>query len=692
MADETNIEVQLSAISNWLNVAFKKELISGLGRTLDDDETVLDVLEGFYRGSVITGSGTGASGLLCLTNRRLLFFLSGARTARPEAIPFDNISTMTVKRGLASTQLHINQRGGSTVLTAPGSEIQVYSFLESVKKHAGDHLVPGGEAEKPKSRPTGGAAPPRPGGASTLNTTGPRAEPPAHPADTNGATANGLDDDNDEIHPRPIATEEDRKRNISFLLGEARKLYTLVNEFNKFNGEPTFLVHMVDDLLYITYNCIGYDYDVSDETKLFIAMCFMPLKQNLVKNRDLIVDLFRYDTLSEKRRTAILDQWRRFSNEIRKVGSGRPRRACKTLAYLAKYDEENGTSHVDRVASAFYAYAQCVMKADGTITKAQARRLIKIRELIYGTDASNNDTGDGEVQTQRQKPARDGGAAEEEPETLEEVMEKINSLIGMEKVKDQILTFINLIKIHKEREKRGLPVTAFALHAVFYGPPGTGKTTVARYLGKVYRCLGLLSSGHLVETDRAGLVAGYVGQTALKVDEIINDALDGVLFIDEAYTLSPRNAGKDFGQEVIDTLLKRMEDHRDRLAVVVAGYTDEMQDFITSNPGLKSRFGRYFYFDNYSPAELLQIFDIFVDNATFTITPGARREFLRILGIFHERRDRSFGNGRLVRNLFERIVEKQANRIAEVSPLTDEILCTITKRDIPAAEEIDQMS
>jgi stage V sporulation protein K len=232
-------------------------------------------------------------------------------------------------------------------------------------------------------------------------------------------------------------------------------------------------------------------------------------------------------------------------------------------------------------------------------------------------------------------------------------------------------------------------MTPLSLHAVFYGPPGTGKTTIARLLGKVYRCLGLLKKGHLIETDRAGIVAGYVGQTAIKVDEIVKEALDGVLFIDEAYSLSAHHGGKDFGQEAIDTLLKRMEDHRDRLVVIVAGYPDEMQEFIDSNPGLQSRFSRFFYFVHYKPEELIQIFDIFSNNVSFVVSPEAREKLLALLKEMYESRNRSFGNGRVVRNLFEKIVERQANRIAEITPLTDEILCSIVEKDVPTQEDLE---
>ncbi|HPB83002.1 MAG TPA: AAA family ATPase, partial [Spirochaetota bacterium] len=284
------------------------------------------------------------------------------------------------------------------------------------------------------------------------------------------------------------------------------------------------------------------------------------------------------------------------------------------------------------------------------------------------------------------------GAAEsagEKEETLEEVMEQINRLVGMDKIKEQISTLINLIKIEKERKARNLPATPVSLHSVFYGPPGTGKTTIARLLGRVYKCIGILQKGQLVETDRAGLVAGYVGQTATKVDEVVQKALDGVLFIDEAYTLSPEDSGgRDFGQEAIDTILKRMEDYRDRLIVIVAGYPDEMERFINSNPGLKSRFNRYFFFDHYSPDELMRIFDIFSGNAAFSVDDDAKAELRELLAALHEKRNRQFGNGRLVRNIFERIIERQANRIAGITPLSDEVLCAIKKEDIPDRDDV----
>lgn len=273
--------------------------------------------------------------------------------------------------------------------------------------------------------------------------------------------------------------------------------------------------------------------------------------------------------------------------------------------------------------------------------------------------------------------------------TLDELIAELEALVGMEKVKAQVKTFINLVKVAKEREAKGLPVQPVVLHSVFYGPPGTGKTTVARLLGKIYKAIGLLKKGQLVETDRAGLVAGYVGQTASKVAEMVEKATDGILFIDEAYTLSPPGAdGKDFGQEAIDTLLKRMEDMRDKLAVIVAGYPDEMERFIESNPGLRSRFSRYYLFDDFTPDELMLILDGFLKKTEHKMTKKAREAFRSQVETLHAARDRTFGNARTVRNMLEKVLEKQADRLATSGvELTREALCEVIIEDIPPLEK-----
>ena len=284
-----------------------------------------------------------------------------------------------------------------------------------------------------------------------------------------------------------------------------------------------------------------------------------------------------------------------------------------------------------------------------------------------------------------QAPA--GGAEKAEappPEKLEDLQKELDGYIGLAAVKREVRSLIDLVKVHQLREKNGLPVTEMSLHMVFSGSPGTGKTTIARLLARIFHALGILSKGQLVEVDRSGLVAGYVGQTALKTGKAAEKALGGVLFIDEAYALNG-SSDNDFGQEAIDTLLKAMEDHRDDLVVIAAGYDSLMDRFIHSNPGLESRFNRFLHFEDYSPEELLEIFKMRCNKGCYELeedAAGLVRDFLR-----EENRDpASFGNARGVRNVFERILVCQANRLAGQEDVTREDLTRLTAADVLAAQ------
>ena len=240
--------------------------------------------------------------------------------------------------------------------------------------------------------------------------------------------------------------------------------------------------------------------------------------------------------------------------------------------------------------------------------------------------------------------------------------EKLNNLIGLSTIKNDVNNMINLVKMQIKRREQGLKTVPVSLHLVFTGNPGTGKTTIARILADIYRDIGILSKGQLVEVDRAGLVAGYVGQTAIKTQEKINEALGGILFIDEAYTLV--KDGQDFGQEAIDTLLKAMEDNRDDFIVIVAGYTDLMQNFINSNPGLKSRFNKYIDFPDYSADELVEIFYSMCNEYQYTLTSNADKILREKLFDMEKNKDDNFANARDVRNLFEKVITNQATRLS----------------------------
>lgn len=351
---------------------------------------------------------------------------------------------------------------------------------------------------------------------------------------------------------------------------------------------------------------------------------------------------------------------------------------------LNQLDESKGSNFFATIINALYKFAQVIVKADGNVTLQELDSLTQVWQLLHTYDKPAN--YEAIATPAAVAPPTASPKSESSPQDTETILADLNQLVGMEEVKQEVTTLINFLKVQQIRTQRGLAKTPVSLHAVFCGPPGTGKTTIARLMGRIYKSLGFLQKGHLVETDRAGMVVGYIGQTAKRVDELVQSALDGVLFVDEAYALKPPNAGHDFGQEAIDTLLKRMEDYRDRLVVVVAGYTDEMKTFIESNPGLRSRFNRYFYFNDYTPEELLKIFEKLCRDSHFKLTEEARTRVLALLTTLYEQRDRTFGNARLTRNLFEKVVERQANRLASIVDLSDEVLTTLLPEDIPTRE------
>jgi SpoVK/Ycf46/Vps4 family AAA+-type ATPase len=265
--------------------------------------------------------------------------------------------------------------------------------------------------------------------------------------------------------------------------------------------------------------------------------------------------------------------------------------------------------------------------------------------------------------------------------SLEDALEKLNSLIGLDNVKNAISDWVDQFKVFELRRKKNLKVPEMSYHMVFTGNPGTGKTTVGRIISQIYKALNIIDKGHLVEVDRSNLVAGYVGQTAIQTQEIIDKSIGGVLLIDEAYRLSDEGPS-DFGHEAIATLLKAMEDKRDSFAVIVAGYEKEMEKFIKSNPGLSSRFKTYIKFDDYNPDELMEIFDSMITNNDYVLSEDARISLNDFFNKLYQYKNENFGNGRDVRNIFEKTVTKHSTRLANISNPSDNDLKTIHKLDL----------
>jgi AAA+ superfamily predicted ATPase len=331
--------------------------------------------------------------------------------------------------------------------------------------------------------------------------------------------------------------------------------------------------------------------------------------------------------------------------------------------------------------------AKLILEADGISREdrtffADLKKRLKTleRKISSSLPASPEPSTSGKSQTESTAVTPE----QIQPETaLQQGLQELQTLIGLDSVKAEVTSLTNFLNIRKQRMAQGMPVASQTLHFVFTGNPGTGKTTVARILAKILYGFEILKTSHFIEADRAMMVGGYVGQTAIKTNEVIARATDGVLFIDEAYTLAKKGAN-DFGQEAIDTLLKKMEDLRERMVVIVAGYPNEMAEFIESNPGLESRFSRYIVFEDYHVPDLCQIFELMCRSNAYELTPAARGNLAIILNRVFADRDENFGNARLVRNAYERTLSNHANRLATSDAvITREALATIEAVDLP---------
>lgn len=375
------------------------------------------------------------------------------------------------------------------------------------------------------------------------------------------------------------------------------------------------------------------------------------------------------------------------------------------LPIFDRIDRTAGTEHGNLFRNLLFRLASLVVKVDGTVTIEESAALTTYQQYLFATpteaptlqevrwdipaDGSQHHSATGRppadvLKSESHSHAKAAPQPSRAPVPLEALLSQLDALVGLEQVKAEVGQLARFLQVEQMRKSRGLKQSDISLHLVFYGNPGTGKTTVARLIADIYHALGFLSRGHLVEVDRSQLVGGYLGQTAIKTREVIENAKGGVLFIDEAYSLVRSESTQDsYGQEAIETLLKYMEDYRDDLVVIAAGYPAKMAGFLDANPGLKSRFTRFVRFEDYKPEQLMAIFQQLANRAQYRLSHVADARLRTVFQESYVLRDEAFGNGRFVRNLFERVIGTLAERVVLLPNVSDDVLTTIEPEDIP---------
>lgn len=493
-------------------------------------------------------------------------------------------------------------------------------------------------------------------------------------------------------NPAVLTTPQDT--NILLLVSQAKELYLHLvtlnrnievigvldkydEEFKNVNGLPFALDARIAHLALLDvmqcYEKLGYGLDLyRDEGLGMIAFCLL-----LVNGDHNINEYAKKSVLLSKRQSvaSFIASTKRAS-ESSKLPEGK-----FVLLEILRNEENIDRSLLTQYAVLLYRFASLLAKTDGTVTETESQWLSHIMQFTTIPSPTERVPKKVLVSPTSTTSTPPPTTSSKQPIFTGDALKRLDELIGLAPVKEEVHKMTDFIKVQQLRKQKGLKTSPLSYHCVFTGNPGTGKTTVARIVAEIYRDLGILQKGHLVETDRSGLVAEYVGQTAVKTNKIIDSALDGVLFIDEAYSLV-QGGGNDYGMEAIATLLKRMEDDRERLVVILAGYGNEMQKFIDSNPGLQSRFNRYIHFIDYTAEDLMKIFQFNIKKYDYVLSDEARQKLQTLFDEAVAHKDKNFGNGRFARNILEKVLENQATRLATIGNISDKMLRTIEPQDI----------